>query len=87
MTQPLPDKIYYSRFMWHNRSNALFVNHQPKRSKSVCLLSTMHSSPDEDTDSRKQKSNVTLFYNKIKIGGDCFDQMTRLHTKRSASKR
>ena len=87
MTQPLPDKIYHSRFMWHDRSNALFVNYQPKRNKSVCLLSTMHSSPDVDTDSRKQKQNVILFYNKNKIGVDCFDQMTRLYTTRSASRR
>ena len=87
MTQPLPDKIYYSRFMWHDRSNALFVNYQPKRNKSVCLLSTMHSSPDVDTDSRKQKPNVILFYNKNKVGVECFDQMTRLYATRSASRR
>ena len=46
----------------------------------------MHSSPDVDTDSRKQMPNVVLFYNKNKVGVDCFDQMTRLHTTQSASR-
>ena len=87
MTQPLPDKICHSRFMWHDRINALFVNCQPKRNKSVCLLSTMHFSPDVDTDSRKQNPNVILFCNKNKVGVDCFDEMTRLYTPRSASRR
>ena len=72
--------------MWHDRSNALFVNYQPKRNKFVRFLSTMHSSPDVDTDSRKQKPNVLLFYNKNNVGVDCFDQMTCLYTTRSALK-
>ena len=38
MTQPLPDKIYHSRFMWHDRSNALFVAYQPKGKKSVYVF-------------------------------------------------
>ena len=87
MTQSIPDKIYHSRFMWHDRSNALFVNCQPKRYKSLHLFSTMHSSPDVDTDSRKQKPNIILFCNKNKVGVDCFDQMTHLYTTRSASRR
>ena len=87
LTLPLPDQIYHSRFMWHDRSNALFVDYQSKCKKSVRLLSTMHSSPNVDTDFRKQKPNVTLFYNKIKVGIDCFDQMTRLYKTQSASRR
>ena len=87
MTQPLSNKIYHSRFMWHIRSNVLFVNYQAKRNASVCLFSTIHSSPDVDNDSRKQKPNVILVYNKNKVGVDCFDQMTRLYTTRSASRR
>ena len=87
ITRPLSDKIYHSRFMWHDRSNALFVNYLPKRNKSVCLLSTRHSSPEVDTDFRKQKPNVILFYNKNKVGVHCFDQMTRLYTTRSALRR
>ena len=80
MTQPLPDKIYHSRFLWYDRSNALFVNYPPKRNKSLCLLFTMHSLPDVDTDSHKQKPNVIVFYDKNKVDVDCFDQMTCLYT-------
>ena len=47
----------------------------------------MHSLPDVDTDSRKQKSNVILLYNKNKVGVDSFDQMTRPYTTRCASRR
>ena len=47
----------------------------------------MHSSPDADTNSRKQKPNVILFFNKNEVGANCFDQMTRFYTTRSASRR
>ena len=53
MTQPMPSNLYHSRFMWHDKSNALLVNYQAKLKKSVCLLSTMHSTPDVDTGSPK----------------------------------
>ena len=83
MTHPLPDKICHSCFMWHKRSNALFVNYQPKPDKSVCFLLTIHSSSNVDNDSRKQKSNVMLCYNKNKVGVDSFGQMIRVYTTRS----
>ena len=87
ITLPMPSNLYHSHFMWHDKSNALFVNYQAKLKKSVCLLSTMHSAPDVDTGSPKQKPCVILFYNQNKVGVDCFDQMTRLYTMRSASRR
>ena len=59
----------------HQNAKSLFVFFQP------CI-----SSPDVDTDSRKQKPNGILFYNKNKISVDCFDQMTRLYTTQSASR-
>ena len=54
MTQPMRNKLYSSHFWWHEGSNAMFVKYQPKRNKSVCLLSTMHSAPDVDNDSTKK---------------------------------
>ena len=87
MTQPMPSNPYHSSFMWHDKSNALFVNYQAKLKKSICLLSTMHSVPDVDTESPKRKPCVILFYNQNKVGVDCFDQMTRFYTTRSASRR
>ena len=87
MMQPLPYKIYHSCFMWHDRTNALFVNYQPKHKKSVCLFSTMHSSSDVDTDFHKQSQILYYSIAKLKVGVECFDQMTHLYATRSASKR
>ena len=47
----------------------------------------MHHSPDIDQSSVKQKPQVILFYNKNKVRVDCFDQMARLYSTRSASQR
>ena len=56
--------------------------------QQVCMSSfNIHSSPDVDTDSCQQKPNVILFYNKNEVVLDCFDQMTRFYTARSASRR
>ena len=73
MTQPMPSNLYHSRFMWHDKSNALFVNYQAKLKKSVCLLSTMHSTTPVDTGSPKRKPCVILFYNQNKVGVDCIE--------------
>ena len=87
MIQPMRNELYSSHFWWHEGSNAMFVKYQPKRNKSVCLLSTMHSAPDVDNDSTKKKPNVILFHNRNKVDVGCFDQMTRLDTARAASRR
>ena len=47
----------------------------------------MHDSTDFDTNNKKKKPKMILFYNANKVGVDCFDQMARLCTKRSASRR
>ena len=47
----------------------------------------MHNSADIDTSNEKKKPELILFYNENKIGVDCFDQMTHLYTKKSASRR
>ena len=86
MTQPMRKELYSSHIWWHEGSNAMFVKYQPKRNKSVSLLSTRHSAPDVDNDSTKKKPNVILFYNRNKVGVDCFDQMTRLYTTCTASR-
>ena len=87
MTQPEKDGLYCSRFMWHERSNAMFVKYQPKKNKTVCLLSTMHTSADVDETTSKRKPHMILFYNKHKVGVDCFDQMARMYSTRSPSRR
>ena len=80
MTKPKKKGAYSSDFYWHDPQNFLFVKYQPKEKKSVCLLSTMHSSTDVDTNTEKKKPEVILFYNANKVGVDCLVQMARLYT-------
>ena len=47
----------------------------------------MHGSADVDASNEKKKPEMILFYNASKVGVDCFDQMARLYTTRSASRR
>ena len=78
---------YSSKFFFLDECNALFCNYQCKKSKNVCLLSTMHASPSCDTTSEKKKPEVVLFYNKNKVGVDCVDQMLRKYTTHSSTRR
>ena len=47
----------------------------------------MHGSADFDAGDEKKKPEMVLFYNANKVGVDCFEQMARLSTRRSASRR
>ena len=87
MTKPKKKDGYSSDFYWHDPKNFLFVKYQSKEKKSVCLLSTMHSFADVDTNTEKKKPEVILFYNANKVGVDRFDQMAWLYTTRSATRR
>ena len=87
MTEPENKATYSSEFYWHDPTNFLFVKYQAKQKKSFCLLSSMHSLADVDASNEKKKPEMILFYNSNKVGIDCFDQMARLYTTRSASRR
>ena len=87
MTKPKKKDAYSSDFYWHDLTNFLFMKYQPKEKKSVCLLSTMHSSADVDTNTEKKKPEVILFYDANKVGVDSFDQTARLYATRSATRR
>ena len=87
MTESKNKATYSSNFYWHDPTNFIFVKYQAKEKKSVCLLSSMHDSTDVDTSNEKKKPEIILFYNANKVGVDCFDQMARLCTTRSASGR
>ena len=87
MTEPENKATYSSEFYWHDPTNFLFVKYQAKENKSVYLLSSMHGSADVDASNEKKKPETILFYNANKVGVDCFDQMARLYTTRSASRR
>ena len=87
MTDAVKGNLHCSQFYWHKNNDMLFVKYQAKAKKTVCMLSSMHHSPDIDQSNVTQKPQVILFYNKNKVGVDCFDQMTRLYSTRSASRR
>ena len=87
MTESENKAINSSNFYWHDLINFLFVKYQAKKKKSVFLLSSMHDSTDFDTSNEKKKPKMILFYNANKVGVDCLDQMARLCTTRSASRR
>ena len=87
MTESENKATYSSTFYWHDTTNFLFVKYQAKEKKSVCLLSSMHDSTDIDRSNEKKKPEMILFYNANKVGVDCFDQMARLCTTWSASRR
>ena len=78
--------IHESKFFWHEEVKACFVNYQCKKQKNVCLLSTMHSAPTT-AHTEKKKPIMIEYYNKNKTGVDCFDQMSRLQTTKSCSRR
>ena len=70
----------------NERSKAVFVNYQTEKNKSVCLLSTMHRLPAVEEGGLK-KPTMILFYNKNKVGVDSVDQMLRLYSTHSVSRR
>ena len=87
MTKAEKGSLHSSNFFWNNDSRSLFVKYYAKPKETVCLLSTMHQSPDVDQSTQKEKPKMILFHNKNKVGVDCFDLMARLYTTRTASRR
>ena len=87
MIEPQQGCVNSSKFLWHKRSDAMFVKYQPKARKTVYLLSTMHSTPNVDTTMGFKKTCVIGFYNEKNVGVDCCDLMARLCCTRSASRK
>ena len=48
MTDAVKGNLHCSQFYWHKNNDMLFVKYQAKAKKTVCLLSSMHHSPDID---------------------------------------
>ena len=69
-----------SHFFSNNDAGSLFVKYQAKAEKAVFLLSSMHQSPDVKQTTQTKKPNMVLFYNKNKVGVNCFNQMARPYT-------
>lgn len=78
--------LYQSRFYSKEHTGEMLVNYQCKHRKNVCVLSTMHASPDVEP-GEKRKPSVIHYYNKNKVGVDVVDEMLRLYTTKSKTRR
>ncbi|XP_054631006.1 uncharacterized protein LOC129180496 isoform X2 [Dunckerocampus dactyliophorus] len=67
-------------------SGATLTVYAPKRRKTVCVLSSMHSVV-ETGDTRKKKPNTVTDYNSKKCGVDVMDQMVGEFSVRSGTRR
>lgn len=83
----LPDrqrKVLSSLFGYKRKST--LVSYVPKQSKSVILLSTMHSTGEID-DAEHKKPKIILDYNNTKGGVDTFDQMIHEYSSKRKTNR
>ena len=62
------------------------VSYQCKKNRCVLLISSMHTNKQVD-DTEKKKPNIVSFYNANKCGVDVVDQMTRLYSTKTPSRR
>lgn len=67
-------------------SDVTLTVYAPKRRKTVCILSSLHSVV-ETGDNWKKKPNTVTDYNSCKSGVDAMDQMVREYTVRSGTRR
>lgn len=77
-------KIHSSLFGFKRKST--LVSYVPKQSKSVVLLSTMHSTGEIDN-GEKRKPNIILDYNNTKGGVDTYDQMIHEYSSKRKTNR
>lgn len=63
----------------------MLVKMNPKKNKSVVLLSSQHSSPTIDDDTSKPE--IITYYNSTKAGVDTLDQVVRYYSSKRATKR
>ncbi|XP_029973968.1 piggyBac transposable element-derived protein 4-like isoform X5 [Salarias fasciatus] len=67
-------------------AGATLTVYAPKRKKSVCLLSSMHSEVQTENTAKRKPNTVTL-YNTTKCDVDAMDQMLREYTVRRGTQR
>lgn len=77
---------YDSKFFIDKESKIVFVNYQCKEKKNVCLLSSMHNAPTVNS-TEKKKPSIIEFYNKNKVAVDNVDQMLRMYSTHSTTRR
>lgn len=83
----LPNKLRKIRSsLFGFKRKATLVSYVPKQSKSVVLLSTMHSTGEIDN-TEQQKPKIILDYNNTKGGVDTFDQMIHEYSSKRKTNR
>lgn len=83
----LPNKLRKVRSsVFGFKTKSTLVSYVPKRSKSVILLSTMHSTGEIDN-TEQQKPKIILDYNNTKGGVDTFDQMIHEYSSKRKTNR
>lgn len=79
-------RLHETNFFYLQNPKLLVSSYQCKSTKNVLVLSTMHDL-GTISETPKRKPDVILYYNKNKCGVDCVDQMTRLYTTKTATRR
>lgn len=79
--------LYQSKFHRNEKKTVLSVAYKCKPKKTVHLISSMHNDTEVNNANAKLKPQIVLFYNASKVGVDCVDQMIRLYSTRSATRR
>ncbi|XP_034543026.1 activating transcription factor 7-interacting protein 1 isoform X2 [Notolabrus celidotus] len=77
-------ELFSTKVLKHEQATLTVYQGTPK--ESIVLLSTMHPNVSIGTD-KKGKPETVAFYNNTKAGVDILDQMTRLYSVRTATRR
>ena len=75
-------------FRYDGQTAITLTSYQCKAAKNVAFLSSLH--PDilvSSDENPKKKPDSVLYYNKTKVGVDLYDQMTRLYSVKTGTKR
>ena len=78
--------LYATTFYKDSEHKLLLAAYRCKPAKTVFLISTMHKNPVLENDA-KSKPELVKFYNQNKVGVDCIDQMIRLYSTRTTTRR
>lgn len=79
--------IFSSIFMRDVSSHATLTTYKCKKSKSVHILSSMHSVNIHCDNTIKKKPETVLYYNKTKFGVDILDEMARMYSVKPGCRR
>ena len=83
----MKDKELYASEIFSSPSGCSLTIYKAKKTKVVCILSSMHRNVNIDQCHKKKLPETIQYYNKSEVGVDVLDQMARYHTSKSSTKR